>query len=224
MCYSPGMSFLLGCMGLIMAYFLTRIQSPSLRNVYLFYTLMEFTQFIQYQYLDQCHTWQNQYLTYFIHLLVIVQPYLWNWYRLNTSSHNKDYFRFACVLSILWAIFYTARLYPNNLSTGGITYKTLNLNETMVGEQACSYQGPVHLYWNLPYQSLNGFEPNFYSYLILFIFPSIYEKYGPIKLVYWVAQLLFTSRTCGVIHELPTIWCAISIPILLFTFCLDVLI
>lgn len=223
MCYSPELSLTLGILGLLASSYLHWQKRPYLRNVYLFYTMMEWTQFVRYHYLDQCGSFVNLWLTYFIHILVIVQPYMWNQYRLKTNTKRKEIFRFATHLSILWAFFYTMRLFPSAWTgSSGTTYSYLNLNECMVGTKICSYQGPVHLYWQLPYYSVNGFEPNFYSYLILFIYPALYEdNYGAFKLFFWLAQLVYSNRTCGSIHELPTIWCAISILILPMTIFFD---
>lgn len=194
---------------------------------FLFYTGMETLQFFQHSFLDQCGYPTNYWLTVCAHVLVVAQPLLWNFYRYIRARNEKEaaVFKLAMLMSFVWAVFFTLRLIPRGVSRGvfpkGITYKTLNKNEIMVGPEVCTKMGPTHLFWTLPYFSSNGTEPNFFTYLLLWFVPALYENHGYIKFFYWIGQVVFVNWIVGSIHELPTLWCALSVPVLLLVLYLD---
>lgn len=102
------------------------------------------------------------------------------------------------------------------------TYSVLRNDEIMVGPQVCTRTGPSHLTWTLPYQSKNGLEANLFPYLLLWFYPALYEPQGAVRCACWIAQVLVVVFTAGSIHELPTTWCALSVPIILTGICVDV--
>lgn len=196
-----------------------------------FYALMETLQALQYSVLDQCGMPLNYALTIVAHILVAVQPLMWNVYRLSRSmgpdysARKQAIFEVTTVLSLVWAVFFTIRLLPTNPVRAFLpktaTYETLRTDEIMVGPEVCTFAGPTHVMWTLPYASKNGLEANFFSYLVLWFVPAFYESNGWLKFAYWIGQVAFINFTAGSIHELPTTWCALSVPILLLILWLD---
>lgn len=189
---------------------------------------METLQFTQYYYLDRCGEMENYMLTVFAHILVVIQPFMWNRYRMichQNVGYRMMIFHAMATMSLIWAIFYTLRLYPVMVIGKGIitSPESLHLDEIMVGREVCTRKGPFHLIWQLPYYSRNGLEPNYFTYLLLWFFPSIYEKKkGYYKLLYWIMQITLVNVTSGNIHELPTTWCALSVPILFVILLFDI--
>ena len=66
-----------------------------------FYTIMEVTQYLQYQVINQCDNEINKNLTKFTWILEWIQPLMWNIVYLYITKSNKDVFRFSIFLSLL---------------------------------------------------------------------------------------------------------------------------
>lgn len=252
MCYSQTMSAALAVGGwAIVAWLVIRQRNggktahvPPLVYPYAFYALMETLQTLQYSVLDQCGQPINYALTLVAHVLVAVQPCMWNLYRLarargaaaaaaraagvRETQRQCDaaaVFAAAAGMSAVWAVFFTIRLLPPNPVRGMLpataTFTTMHTDEIMVGPEICTMGGPTHLFWVLPYAARNGLEANFFAYLLLWFYPALHEPRGALKLAYWMAQVVLVNVTAGSIHELPTVWCALSVPILLLILYLD---
>jgi len=165
---------------------------------------MEILQYIQYNYVGQCGQFMNYYTTIVAHCLVVVQPFIWNLYRYRKNSENKDVFLIFMHLGIIWSIGYTLRLFIRG---------SLNLREMNVGNEICVYDGIKHLYWTLPYNDYAGAEPNFFLYLLIWFYPSVYEKHnGIVKLSFWITNLTVAYNLSGTLHEVSSTWCLFSIP------------
>lgn len=252
MCYSQPLSVSLALAGWSIVAWLALRRRPLVPLVVplAFYAFMETVQAAQYGVLDQCGTSLNRGLTFVAHALVVVQPCMWNLYRMvraKTAAANAlkkadgDHdgersacqahlraaavFRAAAAMSVVWAVCFTMRLLPPSpfraLLPATATFDHLRHDEIMVGPTVCTRGGPTHLYWTLPYAAKNGLEANFWAYLVLWFYPAVHEPRGYIKLAYWLAQVAFVNFTAGSIHELPTTWCALSVPILLLVLYLD---
>jgi hypothetical protein len=215
MCFSLPVSVFLSVTGLILAKYHETKGRLSLRDVIYFYTLMEIVQSLQHLFLGQCGSTINFWLTAFSHIPVVVQPLMWNLHRgaMTNNVGKKNVFAFASLLSLIWAVFYSLRLLP--IGKFGVIEPALDLTEIMVGSRTCTHSGPVHLYWLLPYRSYSGLEPNLFTYLLLWFVPSLYERVGRQKILVWLSQIILIQMLVGSIHELPTIWCALSVPFLL---------
>jgi hypothetical protein len=214
MCFSIEYSSTFSFLGFFLTMFLLNKNRKYNALVAGYYTSMELLQTFGYLYANNCGYPENFALTIIAHILVMFQPFLWNYQRWGTNSKNKTIFKFSCVLSLVWAFFFTYRLFTGVMGTG-ITYSNLNLDNINVGEEYCVMNGPTHIMWTLPYKSLNGLEANYFTYLLLWFVPALYEDTdGVLKLLYWIAQILITN----IIHELSSIWCLASIPVLVFYF------
>jgi len=168
---------------------------------------MEITQFIQSFYLGKCNMNMNYYSTLFAMFLVAVQPLLWNTYRLKTNYMYVEVFKFASVASLIWFFAYFVRLLESDDYCDG---------EVNVGSKFCTYQGPTHLYWKFPLAKFHGFEANFFTYLLLWFLPALWEdKKGIFKLCIWLIQIIIVHFFTKNKNEYSSVWCLYSIPILI---------
>ncbi|ADB03909.1 hypothetical protein MAR_ORF126 [Marseillevirus marseillevirus] len=217
MCHTPFLSFVLAVSGTSLAVASKRKKNP-MWVVFALYSLMEWLQTTQHFFVDSCGTTANLFLSYVAFGLVVVQPLTWNFYRWLKSTTVRQRAAFSCAmwLSFLWLVFFSARLIPrSSLPSGGTIYQALSKHEIMVGTEVCTRTGPTHLFWTFPLFSFNGVEMNWGAYLLLWFGPSIYERRGWLKMFYWCAQVMLMNRMTGNIHEIPTLWCFYSVPILL---------
>lgn len=246
MCYSQPLSIALAIFGwAVVAWLALRTRSPpAIVAPLAFYAFMETLQAVQYSVLDQCGAPINYALTLVAHVLVIAQPCVWNAYRLarartaagiasraGDAAAAEKHRRAAAVfgafvgLSLVWATFFTIRLLPSNPVRAYLpataSFEGMRGDEIMVGRVVCTRSGPTHLFWTLPYATKNGLEANFWAYLALWFYPAVYEPRGWLKLAYWLAQVVLINYTAGNIHELPTTWCALSVPILMVILLFD---
>jgi hypothetical protein len=250
MCYSQALSVWLALASWVTVAWLTltnrrgsqRAVPPYLGPI-AFYAVMETLQALQYSMLDRCGEWPNYLSTVVAHALVVVQPCLWNVYRLanarkligralstgdfEAAARGREaaaVFAAAIGMSFVWAACFSLRLLPFDLlpPTRTVTYSVLRNDEIMVGPRVCTQTGPRHLTWTLPYQSKNGLEANLFAYLLLWFYPALYEPQGVVRCACWITQVLVVVSTAGSIHELPTTWCALSVPIILTGICVDV--
>ncbi|AYV83436.1 MAG: transmembrane domain-containing protein [Hyperionvirus sp.] len=211
MCYSQHMSLAFAILGSTAFYLIDKRKYGPQATIIGFYTTMEILQTIQYNYLDQCDFLMTKFLTIIAHFLVCVQPSLWNWYRFKTNEKHCKIFSAFFWLGVIFAIFYTRRLVVGLLNPLAAIFSD---NEMNVGKQICTLQGPSHICWVLPYASFGGLEPNYFTYLLIWFFPSIYEdRYPIIKLIFWLTQITLISFISYDKHENNSIWCLLSIPI-----------
>lgn len=216
MCFSFPVSLTLGFLGICLAKYSSLNKRYGYRDIALFYAFMELLQAVQYLLAEphdskQACSLPTYFSTLVAHVLVVVQPAMWNLFRYRSQEENKDVFYFAFLLSVVWAVFYTLRLFY--LPFGPIIPR-LYPGDILTGTQVCSWIGPTHVYWTLPYYSYAGLEPNFFTYLLLWFFPTVYEKQGILKLILWLVQIVIIASVVTLVDELPTFWCALSVPFL----------
>lgn len=216
MCHSLGSSIFFAVFGCLMADGMWYRKHPSW-VLFAFYSLMECTQALQHFVVDACGSPSNMFLSYCAFILVVTQPLLWNYYRWSKAATKKERAVFAAMmwLSFAWMVLFSLRLLPRRSSLlKGVLYNTLPKHEIMVAAETCTRLGPTHLYWTFPLLSFNGTEMNWGGYLLLWFIPSLFEKRGLTKFVFWLCQILFVNYVAQNIHEVPTIWCLLSLPIL----------
>jgi len=208
MCFSETISgtlAILGATGTLVQWYRGNLATMV---IFMFYTLMEILQTVQYYLLENYYL--NRFSTYIAFLLVIVQPFLWNWYRFKTNK-NSEVFIFAMVASVVWAIFFTARLIPINDNP----FEYYDFNNIGVGPWCTNNKNSNHIYWLFPLKDLSGVEANYFTYLLLFFLPSLWEdSYGVVKMVYWLTQLAVTSMIITNKNAFPSTWCILSVPII----------
>lgn len=208
MCFTMEISNYLMVGGSILTLGTLYFRNLPLTMVSLYYLGMELLQRHQMSILDRCNLWDNQVSTMLAMFLVSFQPALWNWYRLHKNTQNKSVFQFAMISGLIWAFAYLRR------SVQTSSYN-INYTEIMASDQFCVLSGSRHLYWKFPLYTWNGFEPNFFSYFLLWFLPTLWEDhYRWTKLTIWIGQVVLSIYLSDNYHEIPAIWCFMSIPII----------
>nr|WIL03598.1 hypothetical protein Cplu_515 [Cedratvirus plubellavi] len=217
MCFSFPVSLTLGFLGICLAKYSSLNKRYGYRDIALFYSFMELLQAVQYllaeehdSLVESC-SGINYFSTLVAHVLVVVQPAMWNLFRYRSQEKNRDVFYFAFLLSVIWAVFFSLRLFYLPF---GPVIPFLQEKDILTGSQVCSWLGPTHVYWTLPYYSYSGLEANLFTYLLLWFFPTVYEKQGILKLTLWLVQIVIIASLVTLVDELPTFWCALSVPFL----------
>ncbi|QIN54569.1 putative transmembrane protein [Cedratvirus kamchatka] len=223
MCFSFPVSLTLGFLGICLAKYSSLNKRYGYRDIALFYSFMELLQAVQYLLVEPYDSVQpydsdkracslpNYFSTLVAHVLVVVQPAMWNLFRYRSQRENKDIFYFAFLMSLIWAVFFSLRLFYLPL---GPVVPFLQEKDILTGSEICSWLGPTHVYWTLPYYSYSGLEANLFTYLLLWFFPTVYEKQGIFKLSLWLVQIAIILSVVSLVDELPTFWCALSVPFL----------
>ncbi|AYV78048.1 MAG: hypothetical protein Edafosvirus4_32 [Edafosvirus sp.] len=210
MCYNQSMSLSFAILGIIGWCVTDKKKYGPEAMIIAFYTTMEILQTIQYSYLDLCNTFENKFLTIIAHILVCVQPSLWNWYRMRKNNNNRKIFTAFFWAGIIFAVFYTLRLFWGWLDTTA----NFPIYEMNVGKTMCTIQGPSHVCWMLPYASFQGLEPNYFTYLLIWFFPTLYEDtYWLPKITFWIGQIALVHWTTPSMHENNSVWCLWSVPL-----------
>jgi hypothetical protein len=211
MCFSFPVTLVLVFLGLALTKYRLQRKEFYHASIVFFYTSMELLQTAQYLVLNSCNE-INYWLTVCAHFLIIVQPALWNYFRYKTCEQNKAIFLFSVKLSLVWAAFFTLRLYPFSFS---LLNPELDYEDILTGSEVCTFSGPSHLFWSLPYYSYGGLEANLFTYLLLWFYPALYERSGEVKLLIWLSQIVLIYNLVTLSKELPSFWCALSVPFLI---------
>ncbi|AJF97999.1 hypothetical protein TW95_gp1265 [Pandoravirus inopinatum] len=192
MCYSQSVSAALALGGWAVVVWLVAVgrrsgsasRVPPLVYPYAFYALMETLQTLQYGVLDECGQPANYALTLVAHVLVAVQPCMWNLYRLARArraaakatravdlaetARQRDaaavFAAAAAMSAVLGRLFHHPALaaQPGTRALPPTaTFTAFRQDEIMVGPEVCTLGGPTHLFWVLPYAARNGWRPTF---------------------------------------------------------------
>ena len=212
MCWSSTASIVFTILGLGYSYHVLKYKKEySTTDIIttIFYTIMEFTQMLQYYYIGECSQ-MNYYLTVFVHLLLWIQPLLANFYGFCETTKNKNIFSFAMVLSFVTLIVSFIQLYV------GETCSSCILAENMlnVGNQTCTTMGMIHLQWQFKYANMRGFHANWLLFGMLVLIPNWYHSESVIRRpLNWLLPLIMAIAFVGELNnEVYAIWCAYTIP------------
>lgn len=210
MCFSERWSLNLSILGSLLTIYRIYYKYPMVAIVpTFFYTIMEVTQYLQYQVINQCDNEINKNLTKFTWILEWIQPLMWNIVYLYITKSNKDVFRFSIFLSLLIFIAGIARVF-NNSTNKSITH------ELQVKGRNCTIQGDKHLMWNNNAQTFYGLEPNWFVYLLLFFIPTLWITPFKIGFYTFFSQFFVVIATLLIIGRIddqaPSVWCLLSIP------------
>jgi hypothetical protein len=174
-----------------------------------FYTIMEFTQMLQYYYIGEC-TQMNYYLTVFVHLLLWIQPLLANFYGFCETKKNQHVFQFAMVMSFVTLVVSFIQLYVGEMCTSCI----LAENMLNVGNETCTTMGTIHLQWQFKYANMRGFNANWLLFTMLVVLPNWYhsESIWQRPLNWFLPFIVAVFFVGDLNNEVYAIWCAYTIP------------
>jgi len=211
------MSFSFAIMGILTAMYTTfynNFQYNYLPMLLLFYSTMEILQGVQYYYVNQCGNFYNRILTEFAYILVIVQPLMWNFfYYSNSSSCDKQIFITGMALSFCWMItnILTRLLYTKK---NGVKFE----NSIYGSDKVCTKKRKSHLYWLWTAANFYDLNPSMLMYLLTWFVPAlISQKHRNTSIVLILSFFvsLFASFYNGEPFVITSLWCYISVPIVL---------
>lgn len=212
MCWSISASITFTILGVIYSsYMIKNNKKYTLTDIIttIFYTIMEFTQMLQYYYINECSQ-MNYYLTIFIHFLLWIQPFLANFYGYCETKANKNVFSFAMSMSFVALIISFIQLYvAETCASCGLIENMLN-----VGNNTCTTMGNVHLQWQFKYASLLGFNTNWLLFSMLVFMPNLYHSESMFErplnwLLPFITAIIFVGELN---NEIYAVWCAYTIP------------
>ena len=225
MCFTPKISGTLALIGIIMTVVAYQVKEYRAKYFYIitgFYTLMEILQTIQYAYVNECENPINKFLTEVAYLLIIVQPLLWNslFYLRSTNQNDKRIFKVAIVMCIIWIVgnIYSRIGYrpdkEKQFTKCGFSY----------GDKTCTYRktDSSHLYWKFQTRHFPDINANYFMYFVLWFVPALFVKETWFTSMFLMTSaligFLLTLRYSATIFEFPSIWCYISIPVIITGF------
>ena len=214
MCFSQRASGAFALLGWGSSYYFYRINEPPIYYMYLvFYSGMEFLQFLQYFFIDDCDNFMNKFLTYMAYIYIWIQPYFINRVFLASSKKHRDVFIYNIWLSVLIFLLALDRIVLNFLHPYPI-----RMDEIMCGQQICTINGPKHLIWHFKMMTNGGLEVNSLFYVLLIGFPLFWlDHYS--QMIYFITTFfsgLFASYWyTGTLTESVPFWCFLSIPFLI---------
>ena len=224
MCYSASISFVFALVGLSAALwiYLDPKQDSLILLPLLFYTIMELLQTVQYFFVNQCSSSTNRFLTEIAYVLVIVQPLLWNLFfvlRSPPASSDRKIFLVGMVFAAVWLLFnLTGRLLYLRRPRRHINRRSIFSPPKNARYNACTRRFKNdHLFWEWSSTELYDFNANYLMYLMIWFLPALCSssqvRYAGILMGSALVGLGF-SFLSGV-KTFPSIWCFISIPIIL---------
>ena len=224
MCYNSEMSFTFGTIGIIAIIYIyfseNKIKHTGIQYILIFYTLMEILQGIQYFYINQCSNIWNKILTEIAYLLVILQPLIWNVYYFSNSNFcDKNIFITAIWFSIVWIVVnvLSRLLYDKN-----IFYNMTKQSSGFASNNVCTKQKKTHLYWEWTSANFHDLHPNFFSYLMIWFIPALISTKFRITSIIVIISALMAAVASVYVKEVFTfssLWCYVSVPIVLAVIC-----
>ena len=223
MCFTYGWSIALSVGGTALTAYAFRdaaLRETGYAYLCLFYTGMEVLQLALYHDLNRCGSPYNRTMTEVGFVLVVVQPALWNLYFLrNAVAAARPAFTLATALAVVWIAGFVGR---RLVGLPGVDFEVTSTLET------CTVKGPrnLHFAWGWVLRRWGGLEANWFMYLSVWFVPQLLffqtdddgivpSGVGSAVIVgSGLVVSLILSSTIGTLHEIPSTWCLMSVPIL----------
>lgn len=221
MCFNQPTSLgisILGILGTIFVYWKTKNRMLT-RGVFYFF-LMEFLQFMQYFFIDECSTTANKVMTFLAILHISFQPYFCHLIIsgavVNFPKGDKKLLTLIRYLCLVGGVFLLVRhifglfgLFINENTDGFLTGYDEKGNqngwnsvcglstEWVRGKDLCTFSGKRHLAWSIPFASPSYFLPAMFLHFFLmfvpfFILPFVFEEKIKLLPIYGAA-LMFSG-------------------------------
>ena len=230
MCYNRTISYLFAAFGVASILCLYTLQTKNalllrgmgIQYILAFYTAMELLQGTQYIFINQCSNPWNIGLTNVAYLFVILQATIWNtFFYYNSTDKEKPIFLTAIVLTLVWMFFnIMARLlykkFPSVLKS-----QTKEIS-VFASDKVCTKQQKTHLYWEWSSANFGELNANFLSYLMLWFIPALISKrFRVVSVILTVSALVagIISIASGEYFVFTSLWCYISVPLVVLIVC-----
>ncbi len=220
MCFTPELSFSFFSAGALLTYL--TYKDPVLRKSYApllfgFYSAMELLQTIQYSVVNKCESPVNVVSTEIAYLLVILQPLMWNtiFYLRSGDVKSQSIFKLAAILCAVWIAMNVYHRFAYSPETAQDKCGIFNNDKT------CTYRdSPTsHLYWKWRTAFKPDMTANYFMYLALWFVPALLAsetRLAGLVLMAGAGIGYYLTKLYGKQDaEFASIWCYISVPILL---------
>jgi hypothetical protein len=220
MCHNSTVSYSFAAVGVIVALYIqfyeAALKKTGIQYLLAFYSGMEFLQGTQYFFINECSNVINKYLTEIAYLFVIVQPFMWNlFYYFNSNAFDKQIFLTALSLFVVWMavnilsrILYDKNKYPQT--------KDVSVHAS---DEVCTKRKLTHLYWEWTSANFSDINANFLTYLMVWFVPALLSlKYRTTSLLLICSAIIAWTVSClmGEPFVFTSLWCYVSVPIVLF--------
>jgi len=190
--------------------------------IYALYTSMEWFQFSQHVHgFEGCDS-MNEKLTLLAHFLLWIQPITINFHAYSCcKKQDKSLYKYAVFACFVAGIVSTISLYIGYQKSikGIFPLSQEDLNN--VGNQLCTKKDHIHFSWYFPYDSLQGYRPLGFTWIILAGFPNFFMNgklnaknwfgtgwlFGVFCLMGWLVAAYFVGSFSS---PLWSFWCLTS--------------
>lgn len=225
MCFTQKHSLFFWILGTGLAAYLKQLGTPLYAWLpVLYFSSMEFLQYLQYFYIDNCEHHVNKALTLLAYVHIAFQGVFINlWYSYFMSESERSAFlKWVIPLSLIAGILMIITRFEWLLPKLG-NYATEKCDgEYMCGKDICSYYGGKHVAWRFPLvrEGDNYFTPGISLHFFLFFIPILTVAKGKYFLLPLVLLLLgpyLSYRISPHKNEHPAIWCLMFVSHLFIT-------
>jgi len=214
--------------GLGLAWYVHHYTSNTRLAVGVFwFFLMEFLQFFQYFFINDCSNPWNQILTFVGFVHICYQPYFTH--IINSSlTRNTDLLKQYDVIlrlclvggTMLLARYFLADFSKTPISSDFTDWAKLpnppgscRTTEWLRGEQLCTYRGKYHLAWSVPMYDPTYWSPAASIHSFLMFVPFFVLKWNMViqGIFLWLAGPFIAAYLTDNLLEQASIWCFFSI-------------
>lgn len=215
--------------GLFMSIWIyTKTDNLQLAIGVFYFFLMEFLQYFQYLYIDDCDNKTNQILTLVGYAHICYQPYFTHIINSALTKNPKMLRMYIPILrlclvggSMLFARYFFADSAEShfpahteiNLTTGQSTTDVPVSTEWLRGEKLCTVSGKYHLAWIVPMSDVSYYTPSAAIHSFLMFAPFFVLRQNMIiqGLVLWATGPALAAYITPNLMEQASIWCFFSI-------------
>jgi hypothetical protein len=229
MCFSGEMSGGFSMIGLFMSIWIyTKTDNLQLAIGVFYFFLMEFLQYFQYLFIDDCENKTNQVLTLAGYLHICYQPYFTHIINSALTKSPKILQMYVPILrlclvggTMLFLRYFLAgqadEHFPGpheiDLETGQSTTDVKVSTEWLRGETLCTVSGKYHLAWVVPMSDVSYYIPlaAIHSFLMFAPFFVIRKNMMIQGVVLWATGPALAAYITPNLMEQASIWCFFSI-------------
>jgi hypothetical protein len=235
MCFSGEMSGAFSALGLFLSYWVyAKTTNLQLAVGVFYFFLMEFLQYFQYWYINDCDNQMNKILTFVGFAHICYQPYFTHVINSALTRSEKVLHMYVPVLRLCliggtmllfrsiiamymdpsWTTEHFAKVDQIDHATGQSTVEGLTTSkEWLRGEQLCTVRGKYHLAWIVPMADATYYVPaaSIHSFLMFAPFFAIKPNMMIQGVFLWAAGPALAAYITPNLMEQASIWCFFSI-------------
>jgi len=200
---------------------------PTHIFVYALYSIMEWFQYVQHLHGFASCDDTNTKLTLIAHILIWIQPIVLNLHSFYYCKDNERIlFRFTMFCTCLTFCISSLSLYIGYMQSLTGSFPSTNEKLNNIGPQLCTIEEGIHFSWYFPYDSLQGYRPMGYIWLLLAVGPHLFRGDTKIDPNDWLGQgplyglvilsgWLVTWSIIGLGSQNWSLWCVHSVTYLI---------